>query len=177
MRNNLNRTLASSSIAAVLLQVEVSCPSGWTLTDCSAVSQGSAILGPVANGNRCHVRGAIGEDGVVGIAVCCRVRPPKQATTTLQWSGVTAVEPWEPLWLRHFCILTPFIWRHSSHQLFTESTSVKLSLCVSVVGVVCDIYILSWWSLRCWLCILLGILKPYDMQFVKCNQIFLYLFT
>ncbi|KAG8003427.1 Proprotein convertase subtilisin/kexin type 9, partial [Nibea albiflora] len=33
--------------AAALLQVEVSCPSGWTLTDCSAASQSSAVLGAV----------------------------------------------------------------------------------------------------------------------------------
>ncbi|XP_070688494.1 proprotein convertase subtilisin/kexin type 9 [Pempheris klunzingeri] len=59
-------------------QVEVSCPSGWTLTDCSAVSQGSVVLGPVARGNSCRVRSATGADGAAGIAVCCRVRPPEQ---------------------------------------------------------------------------------------------------
>ncbi|XP_045905850.1 proprotein convertase subtilisin/kexin type 9 [Micropterus dolomieu] len=63
-------------------QVEVSCPSGWTLTDCSAISQGSAILGPVAKGNSCSVRSATGADAAAGIAVCCRVRPPEQAATS-----------------------------------------------------------------------------------------------
>ncbi|KAM9357695.1 proprotein convertase subtilisin/kexin type 9 [Symphorus nematophorus] len=64
-------------------QVEVSCPSGWTLTDCGAASQGSAILGPVAKGNSCRVRSATGADGAaVGIAVCCRVRPAEQLVTT-----------------------------------------------------------------------------------------------
>ncbi|XP_042272417.1 proprotein convertase subtilisin/kexin type 9 [Thunnus maccoyii] len=70
------------NISADKEQVEVSCPSGWTLTDCSAVSQGSAILGPVARGNSCHVRTATGADGAAGIAVCCRIRPPEQPTTT-----------------------------------------------------------------------------------------------
>ncbi|XP_070765036.1 proprotein convertase subtilisin/kexin type 9 [Enoplosus armatus] len=63
-------------------QVEVSCLAGWTLTDCSTASQGSAILGPVAKGNSCRVRSATGADGVAGIAVCCRVRPPEQPDTT-----------------------------------------------------------------------------------------------
>ncbi|XP_047444129.1 proprotein convertase subtilisin/kexin type 9 [Mugil cephalus] len=63
-------------------QVEVSCPSGWTLTDCNAISQGSAILGPVAKGNRCHVHSATGEDGAAGVAVCCRIRPPEQTATS-----------------------------------------------------------------------------------------------
>ncbi|XP_022607121.1 proprotein convertase subtilisin/kexin type 9 [Seriola dumerili] len=65
-------------------QVEVSCPSDWTLTDCNAVSQGSALLGPVAKGNSCHVRSATGADGVAGIAVCCRVRPAEQPATAPQ---------------------------------------------------------------------------------------------
>lgn len=56
-------------------QVEVSCPAGWTLTDCNAVSHGSAILGPVAKGNSCHVHSATGKDKAVGIAVCCHIRP------------------------------------------------------------------------------------------------------
>ncbi|KAK9518973.1 hypothetical protein VZT92_021738 [Zoarces viviparus] len=62
-------------------QVEVSCPSGWTLTDCGAVSQGSAIMEPDASGNSCRVRGATGADGVTGVAVCCRVRPTQPDTT------------------------------------------------------------------------------------------------
>lgn len=66
------------NISADKAQVEVSCPSGWTLTDCSVVSLGSAVLGPVARGNSCHVRSATGADGAAGIAVCCRVRPPEQ---------------------------------------------------------------------------------------------------
>ncbi|XP_071343039.1 proprotein convertase subtilisin/kexin type 9 [Trachinotus anak] len=65
-------------------QVEVSCPTGWTLTDCSALSQGSALLGPVAKGNSCHVHSATGANGAEGIAVCCRARPPAQATTAPQ---------------------------------------------------------------------------------------------
>ncbi|XP_031167409.1 proprotein convertase subtilisin/kexin type 9 [Sander lucioperca] len=66
-------------------QLEVSCPSGWTLTDCSAISQGSVISWSVAKGNSCHVRSATGADGAAGIAVCCRVRPPPdQPATTPQ---------------------------------------------------------------------------------------------
>ncbi|XP_026161363.1 proprotein convertase subtilisin/kexin type 9 [Mastacembelus armatus] len=63
-------------------QAELSCPSGWSLTDCSAVSQGSAILGPVAKGNSCRVRSAPGAHGAAGIAVCCRVRLPEKPSTT-----------------------------------------------------------------------------------------------
>ncbi|XP_069555276.1 proprotein convertase subtilisin/kexin type 9 [Brachyistius frenatus] len=59
-------------------QVEVSCPPGWTLTDCKAFTRGSGNFGPVAKGNSCHVRG----DGVSGLAVCCRVGPPEQPTAT-----------------------------------------------------------------------------------------------
>ncbi|XP_049911982.1 proprotein convertase subtilisin/kexin type 9 [Epinephelus moara] len=69
------------NISGVKPQVEVSCPSGWTLTDCSAVSQGSAIFGPVAKGNSCRVHSATGAEGAAGIAVCCRVRPPEQPAT------------------------------------------------------------------------------------------------
>ncbi|KAI3368975.1 hypothetical protein L3Q82_025939 [Scortum barcoo] len=69
------------NISSDKAQVEVSCPSGWTLTDCSAVSLGSTILGPAARGNSCHVRSATGADGAAGIAVCCRVRPPEQPAT------------------------------------------------------------------------------------------------
>ncbi|KAK1897642.1 Proprotein convertase subtilisin/kexin type 9 [Dissostichus eleginoides] len=59
-------------------QVEVSCPSGWTLTDCSAVSPGSVVLAPVAKGNSCHVASTSGAGGAAGVAVCCRVRQPEQ---------------------------------------------------------------------------------------------------
>lgn len=59
-------------------QVKMSCPSGWTLTDCNAVSLGSALLWSVAKGNSCHVHGATLADGVAGIGVCCRTRPPEQ---------------------------------------------------------------------------------------------------
>ncbi|XP_042338025.1 proprotein convertase subtilisin/kexin type 9 [Plectropomus leopardus] len=69
------------NISADKHQVEVSCPSGWTLTDCSIVSQGSAIFGPVAKGNSCRIRSATGAEGAAGIAVCCRVRPPEQHAT------------------------------------------------------------------------------------------------
>ncbi|XP_072244824.1 proprotein convertase subtilisin/kexin type 9 [Leuresthes tenuis] len=61
------------NISADRDQVEVSCPSGWTLTDCSAISQGSTVSGPVAKGNNCHVRSAAVLGGAAGIAVCCRV--------------------------------------------------------------------------------------------------------
>ncbi|XP_072295168.1 proprotein convertase subtilisin/kexin type 9 [Eucyclogobius newberryi] len=54
-------------------QVEVSCPSGWALTDCNAVSRGS-ILGPVVKGNSCHVHSGSGANGAVAIAVCCHIR-------------------------------------------------------------------------------------------------------
>ncbi|XP_005923322.2 proprotein convertase subtilisin/kexin type 9 [Haplochromis burtoni] len=70
------------NISADKDQVEVSCPSGWTLTDCSFVSRGSAILGPVAKGNSCHVYGVTGVDGAAGAAVCCRVAPPEQQAAT-----------------------------------------------------------------------------------------------
>ncbi|XP_076009716.1 proprotein convertase subtilisin/kexin type 9 [Genypterus blacodes] len=59
-------------------QVDVSCPSGWTLTDCTAASRGSAILGPVAKGNSCLVRSATGVEEAAGIAVCCRIKPQQQ---------------------------------------------------------------------------------------------------
>ncbi|KAF1386096.1 hypothetical protein PFLUV_G00114600 [Perca fluviatilis] len=65
-------------------QLQVSCPSGWTLTDCSAISQGSVISWSVAKGNSCHVRSATGADGAAGIAVCCRVRPPPDQPATTQ---------------------------------------------------------------------------------------------
>ncbi|XP_012721808.2 proprotein convertase subtilisin/kexin type 9 [Fundulus heteroclitus] len=56
-------------------QVELSCPSGWTLTDCSGVSQGSAARGSVPGGNGCRLHGGA-QVGAVGVAVCCRVAPP-----------------------------------------------------------------------------------------------------
>ncbi|XP_039983636.1 proprotein convertase subtilisin/kexin type 9 isoform X2 [Xiphias gladius] len=46
--------------------------------------QGSAVLRLVAKGNSCRVRGATGADGAVGVAVCCRVRPPEQPATDPQ---------------------------------------------------------------------------------------------
>uniref|UniRef100_A0A3Q3A3C3 Proprotein convertase subtilisin/kexin type 9 n=1 Tax=Kryptolebias marmoratus TaxID=37003 RepID=A0A3Q3A3C3_KRYMA len=55
-------------------QVEVSCPDGWTLTDCSAVSRGSAVSGSVARGNSCRIQSTTG--GATGIAVCCHFLPP-----------------------------------------------------------------------------------------------------
>lgn len=59
-------------------QVEVSCPSGWTLTDCRAVSQDSAASAPVARGNSCHLGSAMGAEGATAVAVCCRIGPPEQ---------------------------------------------------------------------------------------------------
>ncbi|KAG7228830.1 hypothetical protein INR49_008608, partial [Caranx melampygus] len=61
-------------------QVKVSCPSGWTLTDCNAASLGSALLWSVAKGNSCHVHGATLADGVAAIGVCCRTTPEQHAT-------------------------------------------------------------------------------------------------
>ncbi|KAF3835081.1 hypothetical protein F7725_027639 [Dissostichus mawsoni] len=66
------------NISADKDQVEVSCPSGWTLIDCSAVSPGSVVLAPVAKGNSCHVGSTSGAGGAAGVAVCCRVRQPEQ---------------------------------------------------------------------------------------------------
>uniref|UniRef100_A0A3Q2SNC9 Proprotein convertase subtilisin/kexin type 9 n=1 Tax=Fundulus heteroclitus TaxID=8078 RepID=A0A3Q2SNC9_FUNHE len=61
-------------------QVELSCPSGWTLTDCSGVSQGSAARGSVPGGNGCRLHGGV-QVGAVGVAVCCRVAPPDPPAT------------------------------------------------------------------------------------------------
>ncbi|KAM3876108.1 LOW QUALITY PROTEIN: proprotein convertase subtilisin/kexin type 9 [Diretmus argenteus] len=69
-------------ISADHKQVEVSCASGWTLTDCSAVSQGSAILGPVAKGDSCLVHSSTGVDGAAAVAICCRIKQPEQPATT-----------------------------------------------------------------------------------------------
>uniref|UniRef100_UPI0037E725C1 proprotein convertase subtilisin/kexin type 9 n=1 Tax=Semicossyphus pulcher TaxID=241346 RepID=UPI0037E725C1 len=73
-------------------EVDVSCPSGWTLTDCSSISPGSAVVEPGAEGNSCRVRGATGgtagaaggAGGAAGIAVCCRVRPAEQSADAPQ---------------------------------------------------------------------------------------------
>ncbi|TWW57635.1 Proprotein convertase subtilisin/kexin type 9 [Takifugu flavidus] len=54
-------------------RVELSCPPGWTMTDCSAIHQGSAVFGSLTEGKRCRISAA-GADGTTGIAVCCRVR-------------------------------------------------------------------------------------------------------
>ncbi|XP_054903384.1 proprotein convertase subtilisin/kexin type 9 [Poeciliopsis prolifica] len=62
-------------------QLEVSCPSGWTVTDCSAVSKGSAVVGSVPEGSGCRIRG-VGEVEVAGVAVCCRVAQPDPPATT-----------------------------------------------------------------------------------------------
>uniref|UniRef100_A0A1A7WLH9 Proprotein convertase subtilisin/kexin type 9 n=1 Tax=Iconisemion striatum TaxID=60296 RepID=A0A1A7WLH9_9TELE len=62
--------------------VQLSCPVGWTLTDCSAISQESAVLGSVAMGNSCHIQSATGTGGAAGIAVCCRVAPPPPPSAT-----------------------------------------------------------------------------------------------
>ncbi|RVE73893.1 hypothetical protein OJAV_G00036070 [Oryzias javanicus] len=56
-------------------QVELSCLSGWTLTDCKAVSEGSIVVETVAKDNSCLVHGAAGENRTAGVAVCCRVSP------------------------------------------------------------------------------------------------------
>ncbi|XP_056132327.1 proprotein convertase subtilisin/kexin type 9 [Lampris incognitus] len=65
-------------------QAEVSCPSGWTLTDCSAVSRGSALRGPLAKGNSCLVQSAAGGDGAVGVATCCRIGQSQQSAISPQ---------------------------------------------------------------------------------------------
>ncbi|CAB1419754.1 unnamed protein product [Pleuronectes platessa] len=72
------------NISADKDHVQVSCPSGWTLTDCRAVSQASAVLGPVAKGNSCSIRGAAAADGVAAVAVCCRIRATEEAATAPQ---------------------------------------------------------------------------------------------
>lgn len=110
-KNIENQLLEVTSEVIVFLQVEVSCPSGWTLTDCSFVSRGSAILGPVAKGNSCHVYGVTGVDGAAGAAVCCRVAPPEQQAATPHWSGFTSL--WfltslKQLWRCHFLSLVSF---------------------------------------------------------------------
>uniref|UniRef100_A0A665VV25 Proprotein convertase subtilisin/kexin type 9 n=1 Tax=Echeneis naucrates TaxID=173247 RepID=A0A665VV25_ECHNA len=65
-------------------QVEVSCPSGWTLTDCSAISEGSALLGLAAEGNSCHVTDTSGTEGAGVIAVCCRTKSSQQVAAAPQ---------------------------------------------------------------------------------------------
>ncbi|XP_037530232.1 proprotein convertase subtilisin/kexin type 9 [Nematolebias whitei] len=70
------------STSAYKDQVEVSCPDGWTLTDCSAISQGSAVSGSVARGNSCHIHNTTGAGGATGIAVCCRFPPPPHPPAT-----------------------------------------------------------------------------------------------
>ncbi|KAK5623927.1 hypothetical protein CRENBAI_025417 [Crenichthys baileyi] len=62
-------------------EVELSCPPGWTLTDCSTVSQGSAVVGSVPRRNGCFIHIA-GQVEAAGIAVCCRVTPPESPATT-----------------------------------------------------------------------------------------------
>uniref|UniRef100_A0A3P8V633 Proprotein convertase subtilisin/kexin type 9 n=1 Tax=Cynoglossus semilaevis TaxID=244447 RepID=A0A3P8V633_CYNSE len=61
--------------------VEVSCLSGWTMTDCSAVSQAFGVLGAFALGEVCHVHGAAGSEVVTSLAVCCRVSSPSVEAT------------------------------------------------------------------------------------------------
>ncbi|XP_015244958.1 PREDICTED: proprotein convertase subtilisin/kexin type 9 [Cyprinodon variegatus] len=60
---------------------QMSCPSGWTLTDCSAVSRDAAVVGSVPQGNGCRVHNA-GRVEAAGVAVCCRVAPPDPPATT-----------------------------------------------------------------------------------------------
>ncbi|XP_068174642.1 proprotein convertase subtilisin/kexin type 9 isoform X2 [Antennarius striatus] len=57
-------------------QVEVSCPTGWTLTDCKSISQGWALVGPGVTGNSCRFDRTTAAGITAGIAVCCHVRPP-----------------------------------------------------------------------------------------------------
>ncbi|MEQ2173209.1 hypothetical protein GOODEAATRI_029602 [Goodea atripinnis] len=64
-----------------VFNVELSCPPGWTLTDCSTVSQGSAVVGSVPRRNSCFIHIA-GQVKAAGIAVCCRVTPPESPATT-----------------------------------------------------------------------------------------------
>lgn len=63
-------------------EVELSCTYGWTMTDCSAVSQGAALLGSGAEGNSCRVRRPTGAGVAAGVAVCCRVTPPEGGDTS-----------------------------------------------------------------------------------------------
>ncbi|XP_068599638.1 proprotein convertase subtilisin/kexin type 9 [Brachionichthys hirsutus] len=64
-------------------RVEVSCPSGWTLTECSTVSQGSAVSGPGVKGNSCHFHRTTAAESTAGMAVCCHVRAPEQPAAPL----------------------------------------------------------------------------------------------
>ncbi|XP_020558603.1 proprotein convertase subtilisin/kexin type 9 isoform X1 [Oryzias latipes] len=62
-------------------QVELSCLSGWTLTDCKAITEGSTVVEPVATGNSCLIRGAAGGNRIAGVAACCRVTPERDPET------------------------------------------------------------------------------------------------
>uniref|UniRef100_A0A3B3V8K4 Proprotein convertase subtilisin/kexin type 9 n=1 Tax=Poecilia latipinna TaxID=48699 RepID=A0A3B3V8K4_9TELE len=70
-----------SGVLDFFSQVEVSCPSGWTVTDCSAVSKGSAVVGSVPEGSGCRIR-RVGDAEAAGVAVCCRVTPPDPPAPT-----------------------------------------------------------------------------------------------
>uniref|UniRef100_A0A3P9HBH4 Proprotein convertase subtilisin/kexin type 9 n=1 Tax=Oryzias latipes TaxID=8090 RepID=A0A3P9HBH4_ORYLA len=70
-----------SAVSGTFLQVELSCLSGWTLTDCKAITEGSTVVEPVATGNSCLIRGAAGGNRIAGVAACCRVTPERDPET------------------------------------------------------------------------------------------------
>lgn len=70
------------AMSPYVLQVELSCLSGWTMTDCSAIHQGAALLGPGAEGSICRVRRLTGAGVAAGVAVCCRVTPQEGGDTS-----------------------------------------------------------------------------------------------
>ncbi|KAI6064055.1 Proprotein convertase subtilisin/kexin type 9 [Aix galericulata] len=55
-------------------KVTVSCDDGWTLTGCSAYSQGPGTLGSYAVDDACVAVSAAGSRAAVAVAICCRSR-------------------------------------------------------------------------------------------------------
>ncbi|XP_063056885.1 proprotein convertase subtilisin/kexin type 9 [Engraulis encrasicolus] len=82
---NLQCHLKESGPAAHSEQVEVSCEEAWTLTGCSAFSQGSPTHGAYSRGNTCVApsSGSSGGEGPTAVAICCRLdrkQEPQQQT-------------------------------------------------------------------------------------------------
>lgn len=56
-------------------KVTVSCDDGWTLTGCSAYSQGPGTLGSYAVDDSCVAVSAAGSRAaIMAVAICCRSR-------------------------------------------------------------------------------------------------------
>ncbi|KAM9186540.1 proprotein convertase subtilisin/kexin type 9 [Mergus octosetaceus] len=55
-------------------KVTVSCDDGWTLTGCSAYSQGPGTLGSYAVDDSCVAVSAAGSRAAAAVAICCRSR-------------------------------------------------------------------------------------------------------